>query len=312
MTFYAGEPNTPSEAVNKLLIKLNKERRPARVNLPALARRDERFMKTWLPPKGHIFVSSDFSSLEPSITAHFSKDPYYRYATYEGIGKRPYIDEHGILMIDDIYLMTASQLPGLKDSVLEFFSDPRNCDQWLVDSEKCKNSPMLKGPRKKAKPAFLGFSYNMGPKRFVTQCYDAGIDITLAEAKAQYAAFWALFSGVKRLSKTLNVALEKQGFFVNPFGYRLTTEPHKAFNAVIQSTASGVVDLITLEFFKRLPEARFICLIHDEFVYSIPKELEPKARQVTKECVDWLNDQLKWDVPMRLGFQVANNFAEMK
>ena len=44
--FYIAEPNTPSSAVNKALEKLNKNRQSPRVNLPAIARRDEPFMRT--------------------------------------------------------------------------------------------------------------------------------------------------------------------------------------------------------------------------------------------------------------------------
>ncbi|GAH14814.1 unnamed protein product, partial [marine sediment metagenome] len=51
-------------------------------------------------------VASDFTSLEPCLTAHFTNDPFVKYAVSEGIGKVPYIHESGVLMIDDVYLMT--------------------------------------------------------------------------------------------------------------------------------------------------------------------------------------------------------------
>ena len=262
-------------------------------------------------PEGQTFVTGN-CSLEPSITAHFSKDPHYRYATYDGIGKKPFINEHGVLMIDDVYLMTASQFPGMKESVLEFFSDPANCELWVRDADACKAHKALKTPRKNAKPACLGLGYGMGPKKFVNQCYDIGIPMDLATAKEMYRAYWKLFNGIKGLTNTLEAAFKQKGFFINPFGYRLTTEPHKAFNAVIQSSASGVVDLITLEFFKRMPDALFICLVHDEYIYEISQNRVEEARKIKDECVAWLNEQLKWEVPMRLDFTIANNFAEIK
>ena len=303
---------TPSPTVNKLYERLQKNRDVPKVNLPALARRDIPFMSCWEADPDHVIISSDFTSLEPSITAHFSKDYNYSYATYYGIGKLPYINENGILMIDDVYLLVASAMPGLKEPILEYFSDPANCKQWVEDSEVCKADPRIKGPRKSAKPACLGFNYGMGPKRFVKQCYDAGIPMTLTQAKAMYKAYWELFPEIRKLTQLLEAAFKKQGFFVNSFGYRLTTEPHKAYNAVIQSSASGVVDIITYKFFRELPEAKFIALVHDEFIYQIPKKLLKKAKETTDRCLKSLNDDLQWDIAMRLDFTIAETFADIK
>jgi hypothetical protein len=304
--------NTKSPTVNTLYQKLQEKKDVPKVNLPALARRDVPFMECWEADPGKVFISSDFTSLEPSITAHFSRDPNYRYATYDGIGKEPFINEHGVLMIDDIYLMVASRSPGIMEPVIEFFSNPENCAKWVIDSDACKADPLLKGPRKKAKPQCLGFGYGMGPKRFVKQCYDAGIPMTLSQAKLMYKAYWELFPEIRKLTKQLEVAFKKRGFFVNPFGYRLTTEPHKAYNAFIQSSASGVVDIITYKFFRELPEANFECLVHDEYVYQIDEKLLKKAKEVTDTCVESLNKDLAWDIPMRLGFEIGKTFADLK
>jgi len=298
--------------VNTLYQKLQEKKDVPKVNLPALARRDVPFMECFEADPGKVFISSDFTSLEPSLTAHFSQDPNYRYATFDGIGKKPFINEHDVLMIDDIYLMVASVMPGLKEPVIEFFSDPNNCAKWVKDSDWCKSHKSLKQPRKNAKPATLGFNYGMGPKRFVKQCYDAGIPMGLTTAKAMYKAYWNLFPEIRKLTQALEVTFKKRGFFINPFGYRLTTEPHKAYNAVIQSSASGVVDIMTYKFFELLPEAEFECLIHDEFIYQIDEKHLKKAREVTDICVESLNADLNWSIPMRLGFEIGKTFADLK
>ena len=80
-----------SPALTSALAALEKKRQVPRVNLPALARRDTPFMATWVADPGHSFVSCDFSSLEPSISAHFSQDYFYKYSTYDGVGKRNWI-----------------------------------------------------------------------------------------------------------------------------------------------------------------------------------------------------------------------------
>lgn len=309
---YIASPDTESPTINAAIEKLNKNRTPPKVNLPALARRDEQLMSCLLPAReGDVFISSDFTALEPSITSQYSKDEYYSYASYRGVGKKPYIDEKGVLRIDDVYLMFASVDPRFKAEVLEFFSKPSNCDLWLEDSGIIKDK-LLKGPRKKSKPAVLGFGYGMGPKRFVSQSFDAGDIVTLAEAKGAYKAYWDLFSGIAKFSKTLEIMTKKQGFIENPFGYRLTTAPHKGYNAFVQSSASGVVDLLCLHFFPNCPEATFLTLVHDEVIYTCAKDSVETCRYKQQESVNWLNETLKFDIPMRLGFQIAPTFKEIK
>ena len=301
-----------SAAVRAALAKLEKNKDNAKVNLPAIARRDEKFMKCWKPLPGYVFVSSDFTSLEPSITAEYSKDFYYRYATYEGVGKKPYYNDLGILMIDDIYLMVASQLPNSATDIRMYFSKPENALQWVKDSEVCKNHPLIKKHRKFAKPACLGFGYGMGPRKFVKSSYDAGITVSLDDAKKMYKAYWNLFADLRQFSKKLSQLLERDKYLINAFGYRLTTESHKAYNAFIQSSASGVLDLLILKFFSVCTDALFVAPIHDEVIYQIPIDKVEEAKRIQDECVKSLNEDLGFDVPMRLGFVVGESFADIK
>jgi hypothetical protein len=303
---------TSSIYVNKTIEKLNKNRGIPKVNLPAIARRDERFMGCWEADPDCIFVSSDFTSLEPSITAHFSQDEYYMYATYGGIGKRPFIDDRGVLMIDDIYLMTASVLPGMSSQIISYFAKPENLDKWLQDPEIIKNDPLIKPLRKKAKPACLGFNYGMGPKRFVSQSYEAGTTVNLDDARAMYKEYWKLFKDIRVLTQKLEIHIKKHGFIDNPFGYRLSTEPHKGYNAYIQSSASGVLDILNLYFFDACPWAKLIAIIHDEILYQIPINKIEETLKIQNECVDKLNKALGFSIPMRLGFTTGKTFAEIK
>ncbi len=284
------------------------------INLLALARRDQPYMSCWQPDEGRIFVSCDFSSLEPCITAHFSQDKYYRYATFDGIGILPHFDDNGVLKIDDIYLMTASVMPGVSDTICAFFRDPANCATWLSNRDSITGHKIIKPIRAKAKTACLGFGYGMGPKKFAKQAYEAGMNITITEARGMFKAYWELFADLRAFSNKIAAIVKKNGSIVNPMGYRLTPEPHKAFNAYIQSTASGVLDLFCLDFFERCRDARLIANIHDESVFDIPNAQESieKCRIAKEESVAELNRTLGWSIPMRMSFQLATNFAEMK
>lgn len=299
--------------ITKTMTRLQKNNDIPRVNLPALARKDLYFMSCFTAEPGYVFVSQDVVSLEPTITAHFSQDKYYKYATVDGVGKAPYIEEvTNTLMIDDIYLMTASRLPSTATVVLSYFSDKDNIIQWLKDSEVCKNDPVIKKARKYAKPACLGFNYGMGPRKFVSQSYDAGMYISLDEAKSMYKAYWDLFAGVKDLVSKLEKLVEKNNSIINPFGYRLTPESHKGYNAFIQSTASGVLDVFNLKFFNACPWAQFVALIHDETIYAIPEDKIQDTEIISIKCIKSLNETLNWSTNMRFGFKVGKTFADIK
>ena len=98
----------------------------------------------------------------------------------------------------------------------------------------------------------------------------------------------------------------------NPFGYRLSTEPHKGYNAFIQSSASGVVDVLCLKFFPACPWARFVTLVHDEVIYTTPKTKIEETKDLQDAAVKSLNNDLQFTIPMRLEYSVAETFAEIK
>lgn len=278
------------------------------INYPALARRDEEFMSCWLADPGYSFVSQDVVSLEPSVTAHFTKDKRYRWATADGIGKKPYYDGT-ILMIDDMYLMTASQLPPTA-AAIKYAWDTGVFDTWLQDPEGVKKH--LKKPRSFAKVCALGLGYGMGAKKLQKTCEEFGTVLSFAEAKEVRAAYWRLFSGLRAFADLLQWCIEKEGAIVNPFWYRITPEPHKAFNAYIQSAASGVLDLYCALLFEAAPWANFVTLIHDESICQVPDDKLQEFMRLSEESVVKLNESLQWSVPIRFGTVVAKTFKDFK
>ena len=278
------------------------------INLPALARRDEPFMACWRADPGYSFVSQDVVSLEPSVTAHFSKDKRYRWATVDGIGKAPYYDGT-ILMIDDVYLMTASQLPPTAHKIREAW-DQGLFDKWISDPESVKKA--LKSPRNFAKVCALGLGYGMGAKKLQRTCEEAGVVISFKEAKVVKDTYWRLFSGLKTFAEVLEWRCKNDGFIVNPFWYRITPEPHKAFNAYIQSSASGVLDLYCSILFDEAPWLSFVTIIHDEVVFQCPDDRIKDLPALTDKCTKSLNEALNWTVPIRFGTVVAKTFKDFK
>lgn len=296
--------------------KQAKKGRRGGLNLPAMARKATSFMACIVADDGYVFISQDVVALEPTITAEMSQDPMYRYATMDGIGKRPYYDGT-VLMIDDIYLMSASQFPPTRDRLWDIFHNhtmPTGlsfADQWLEDSEVCKDY-CKKAVRNFAKVACLGIGYGMGARKFRTTAEENGSIISFKEAKATIDAYWNLFKGLKALRDTLAWVAKQKGAFENLFGYRCTPDPHKAMNSSTQSNASGVLDVYCLKLFQFCPYLDFIALVHDEVIFRCPAHLQDKFKLDSALVVESLNSDLGWSVPIRFGTKTATTFAGVK
>jgi DNA polymerase family A len=275
-----------------------------KLNIQAIARKDRGLMTSLVPSPGCIFISIDLSSGEPTVTGEFSQDPNYLYATVHGVGKRPEY-RNGVLMIDDIYLMAASVSPIARDLVRNTFDHTKFegrsfADQWMVDSEVVKKH--LKDTRTFHKILALGLGYGMGSAKMVTSSYEKGFIIDFKNAKGFKKVYWELYAGVRKFSDKLSLEMEAKGYIVNPFGYRLTCNPRKAYNYFCQSSVSGVMHLFGAKLFAAAPWARYVTCIHDEFIVEVPIDRLEEFRQIKELATDSMNEDLGWSVKIRTGF----------
>ncbi len=292
------------------------------LNIQALARRDKALMGCLQADPGRVFVSCDLASGEPTVTTHFSRDPYYYQACFGMVGKAPYYDERGVLLIDDIYLMTMSVSPmgrvKMREVTQAFYpaKDGKRQlsfpEKWLDDKDYIQKR-VLAGERAFHKILCLGLGYSMGPKHMVEAAFKAGYVITLDEAKAFFKAYWKLFAGVKKLGARLEKQYKDEGSLVNPFGYRLLPEPsYKALNYYIQSSVSGIINVLMAKFFAACPSARFVTVIHDEIVFDVPETDLALAKTIMQAAEDSLNKDLGWSVKVRCGWAEGVNMYEAK
>lgn len=284
-----------------------------RLNAQGMARRDAGLMTCILPEPGYIFCSSDAGSGEPTATAWYSKDKNYYDATFGMVGKEPYY-EGRLLKIDDIYLTVMSVSPVGQERMRTAFAKTYNgftfSQQWLIDPEVIKKE--LNEDRKIHKILCLGLGYGMGAKKAVKQMYENGFNLTLKQARDFHRAYWSTFSGVKKLADTLSQQVEQDGYIVNPFGYRLSPEPNKAFNYYIQSSISGIFHAYCAKIFAAAPWAKFVTIIHDELIAEVPIDRQDDFRQVIKDATDSLNADLGWEIRMRFGAVFGDTFYSAK
>lgn len=287
----------------------------ARLNVQGLARRDKGLMACIKSDEGMESVSIDLSAGEPTCTAHYSQDPNYNYACFDGVGKAPFYNDEGLLMIDDIYLMSMSAAPGGREVLKEAFNSTYDgktfVEKWLEDPEFIAKG-VLKNERSSYKWKCLGLGYGMGPKKLVKQAYDQGESYRLSDARLFYKSYWHTFNKVRELAARLQYRVEKQGYLINQFGYRLVPEPHKAFNYWIQSSVSGIMHVYRMKLAHAAPWARFITCIHDEFLYDVPVDRLEEFQKLKDVACDSLNDDLKWRTKIRTGWASGDNWYDAK
>lgn len=285
--------------------------RENRLNVQGLSRKEVALMGCIKASPGYVVISSDASAGEPSVTTHFTQDPMYRYATFDGIGKAPFY-KNSILYIDDIYLMGCSVSPAHKSILQEAFNRPWPAgsfpDQWLADPDHVKST--LKSIRFPSKAAVLGFSYGMGAKKSQNTLYEQGFDISFQDCKQFHRNYWTLFSGLRAFSNQLARQVEVDGYLVNPFGYRGVPEPHKAFNFFIQSTVSGLMHVYLAKLAARAPYAELLTIIHDELLLQIPEDKAVDIQLAIKDATDSLNQDLGWTVNLRFGCAMGKDWYE--
>jgi len=281
-----------------------------KANMLGLARRDKGLMQALIPPKGYVVASSDASAGEPTIISHFTKDPFYKYAAFDGIGKKPKYSQ-GVLMIDDIYLMGGSVSPMAKDKIHEWFTSNDVHNQWLVNHDAC--IAPIKAERTFLKMLILALGYGMQAKKMEKTSRENGYSLTIQEARAFYQAYWDLFEYIRGFSNKLQRYVEKKGYLYNPFGFRVTPEPHKAFNAFVQSSVNGLMVM----FLKALLEesstyADYVITIHDELVFFVKEDRQEDFEKAKEIATTYLNSVLQWSVPVRFGLVFGPTFYEAK
>jgi DNA polymerase I-like protein with 3'-5' exonuclease and polymerase domains len=284
------------------------------LNVQGISRRNKGLMSSLIVSSpDNVFVSMDLSAGEPTCTAHYSQDANYYAATFGMVGKAPYW-KNDVLMIDDVYLMVMSVSPINRQVLLDAWKKDWGGltfpEQWVKDAEVIKT--YLKKDRQFCKILALGLGYGMGARKLVRQTFEFGRPIDVKAAKAFYRAYWDLFAGVQRFSEKCAETVTRRGNLPNAFGYYNYPEPHKAFNAHIQSTVSGIINYLTTEIMAQSPWAEFVTIIHDEIILEIPLDKVEELKNIQKNVLTNLNNLLRWTLDIRMGFVTGKDLYDAK
>lgn len=289
-----------SPAIQSVLDKIAKGGL-ANFNLPAAARQDQQLMSLIKAPEGMELRSYDAVSLEPSVSAQFSGDTFYRYATYDGIGKKPYYDDRlSFILIDDIYLMFASKTTFMGKQIRDAFDQHDLYNLWMTDKDAVKDHPALKKLRKFAKILVLSVERGAGARKVRQSAEERmGWTIPLNTCRDCISEFWDLFSGLKLLKSKLSDIVEQHGAFITPLGFRVSCDPYKAYAYFTQSCGGDVMMLYRHYYHTFAPLAEYVANIHDEHISCNPLTASEECDEAHEKAVQKVNDTLQWEVPIR-------------
>jgi len=164
-----------------------------------------------------------------------------------------------------------------------------------------------------AKTINFGLAYGMGANALAKR-----LDIPVKEASDLMNTYFRVYSKVKGYINRLTKEVERRGYVVNMFGRkrRLSGDYRKAFNALIQGTATDICKVAMVRLDEELPDSvKMLLQVHDELLFEVPKD---NADEVLKQIIEIMERPISglngngFSVPIKVDAKIANNWGEAK
>ena len=249
-------------------------------NIPVRDERGREIRKAFVPEKGHIFLSVDYSQIELRLMAHLSKD------------KSMIAD---FLSGNDIHAATAAKIFGveIKDVTREMRSRAKTANFGIIYGISSFGlSERLTIGRKEAKELIDGY-FNSYP----------GVKIYMDESikKARDTGYVTTMFGRKRYLRDIH----SRNQVVRGNAER------NAINAPIQGSAADIIKIAMVRIYNRMKSENFlskmILQVHDELIFEVViSELEKLKELVLYE----MSNAVKLDVPLKVDWGTGNNWFE--
>ncbi len=249
-------------------------------NIPIRTKEGKKIRKAFVPEKGYLFLSADYSQIELRVLAHYSEDEKLINAFLSG---------------DDIHRRTASQIFGV-------------CPDDVTEDM-----------RRFAKTINFGIIYGMGPyglskalkisqseaRKNIEQYFAEYnkvrefIDRTIKETTEK--GYCTTLMGRKRYIPELrdrSKTIKKQG-------------ERLAVNTTIQGSAADIIKKAMIDIHKELKEKQskthIVLQVHDELVFEVPENELEKTADIIKEKME---NVCSLRVPLVVDIGIGKNWAE--
>jgi DNA polymerase-1 len=249
-------------------------------NIPVRDERGREIRKAFVPEKGHIFLSADYSQIELRLMAHLSKD------------KSMIAD---FLSGNDIHAATASKIFGvdISDVTREMRSRAKTANFGIIYGISSFGlSERLTIGRKEAKDLIDGY-FNSYP----------GVKIYMDESirKARDVGYVTTMFGRKRYLADIH----SHNQVVRGNAER------NAINAPIQGSAADIIKIAMIRIYDKMKSEKFlskmILQVHDELIFEVlNSELEKLKDLVLFE----MSNAVKLDIPLKVDWGTGNNWFE--
>ncbi|NCW59358.1 MAG: DNA polymerase I, partial [Proteobacteria bacterium] len=237
-------------------------------NIPIKTAEGRRIREAFVPEKGNVLISADYSQIELRIMAHLSKDKNLTNAFNAGL---------------DVHSATAAEVFGVSlESVTE---EQRR-------SAKAINFGLMYGM------SAFGLTRQLDIPRAEAQKYldtyferYTGVKDYMANTKAQAKEdmFVETIMGRRLYLNEINAAN----------GLRRQAAERAAINAPLQGSAADIIKkaMIDINAFidKELPQTKMIMQVHDELIFETPKA---NAEETLNLMKDMMEKAVKLDIPL--------------
>ena len=249
-------------------------------NIPIKTAEGRRIREAFVPEKGNVLISADYSQIELRIMAHLSKDKNLTNAFNKGL---------------DVHSSTAAEVFGVN---IENVTDEQR------RSAKAINFGLMYGM------SAFGLTRQLDIPRADAQKYldtyferYTGVKDYMANTKAQAKEdmFVETIMGRRLYLNEINAAN----------GLRRQAAERAAINAPLQGSAADIIKkaMIDINTFldKELPQTRMIMQVHDELIFETPKA---DAEEILNLMKDMMEKAVKLDIPLIADAAIGQNWNE--
>jgi DNA polymerase-1 len=249
-------------------------------NIPIRTAEGRRIREAFVPEKGNVLISADYSQIELRIMAHLSKDKNLTHAFNNNL---------------DIHSATAAEVFGV--SLEDVTQDQRR-------SAKAINFGLMYGM------SAFGLTRQLDIPRAEAQKYldtyferYTGVKDYIANTKAQAKEdmFVETIMGRRLYLNEINAGN----------GLRRQAAERAAINAPLQGSAADIIKkaMIDIQDFleKEMPKVKVIMQVHDELIFEAPKE---NAEEVLSTMKAMMEKAVKLDIPLIADAAIGVNWNE--
>ena len=249
-------------------------------NIPIKTAEGRRIREAFVPEKGNVLISADYSQIELRIMAHLSKDKNLTNAFNKGL---------------DVHSSTAAEVFGVN---IENVTDEQR------RSAKAINFGLMYGM------SAFGLTRQLDIPRADAQKYldtyferYTGVKDYMANTKAQAKEdmFVETIMGRRLYLNEINAAN----------GLRRQAAERAAINAPLQGSAADIIKkaMIDINAFldKELSQTKMIMQVHDELIFETPKA---NAEETLNLMKDMMEKAVKLDIPLIADAAIGQNWYE--